>query len=114
MVHKIKLKLEEEILGLIAIQDFPNELRLHIKLLENAKHSRGKEKTYKQVAGCLIAHTCQMAFEKDYDDFVSLHPKTALEDHYHSKYGFKEMGIFIYTELDNSEKLIKKYLNDGE
>ena len=35
LVQKIRLKLEDEILGLISIEDIPNELRLHIRLIES-------------------------------------------------------------------------------
>lgn len=111
-VHKIRLELEEEILALISIEDIPKEFRLHIRLIENSNSNKGKNKKYDYVAGCLIAHSCEIAFEKDYDGFVSLKPKTEIEGLYRDKYGFREMGQFLYTELSNSETLIKKYLGD--
>ena len=108
LVHKIRLELEEEILGLISVEEIPKEYRLHIRLVENSNSNKGKGKKYDYVAGCLIAHTCEIAFEKEYDGFVSLKPKTEIEGLYKNKYGFKEMGQFLYTELNNSETLIKK------
>ena len=114
LVQKIRLKLEDEILGLISIEDIPKELRLHIRLIESNKLNKGRDKEYDYVAGCLIAHTCKVSFEKEYDGFVSLKPKTELVELYKNKYGFREMGQFLYTELSNSETLIKKYLGHEE
>lgn len=112
LVHKIRLQLEEEILGLISIEDIPKEYRIHIRLIESGNRNKGKKKEYDFVAGCLIAHSCEIAFEKDYDGFVSLKPKTEIEGLYKNKYGFRQMGQLLYTELSNSEALIKKYIND--
>ncbi len=76
LVHKIRLELEEEILGIVSVENIEKEFRLHIRLIENSKANRGKGKKFDHVAGCLIAHTCELAFEKEYDGFVSLKPKT--------------------------------------
>lgn len=113
IVHKIQSTIEREVLGLISIEDIPKEYRIHIHLIENSNSNKGKAKKYDFVAGNLIAHTCELAFNKEYDGFVSLEPKTELIDLYKKKYGFKEMGQLLYTELDNSEALIKKYIGDG-
>ena len=112
IVHKIRLKLESEILGLISIEDIPKEYRIHIHLIENSDSNKGRNKKYDYTAGCLIAHTCELAFEKKYGGFVSLEPKTELIALYEKKYGFREMGNYLYTELSNSEELIKKYLGN--
>lgn len=112
LVHKIKLKLEDEILGLMSIEDVPKEYRIHIRLIENSNKNKGKGKEYDFIAGCLIARSCEISFEKNYGGFVSLKPKTELENLYKNKYGFEVMGSLLYTELSNSENLIKKYLKD--
>ncbi|MFK7978888.1 MAG: hypothetical protein AB8G86_02810 [Saprospiraceae bacterium] len=112
LVHKIRLQLEDKILGLISIEDIPKEYRLHIHLVENSNANKGRKKIYDNIAGCLIAHTCEIAFEKNYDGFVSLKPKTEIVELYKNKYGFSEMGQFLFTELNNSESLIKKYLSN--
>jgi hypothetical protein len=114
LVHKIGLKIEDEILGLIALEDIPKEYRIHIRLIENSNKNKGTNKEYDFVAGCLIARSCQIAFEKDYDGFVSLKPKSEIRVLYKNKYGFRNMGNLLYTELSNSEELIKKYLYDGK
>jgi len=110
LVHKIRLQLEDKILGLISVKDIPKEYRLHIHLIENSNPNKGREKIYDNIAGCMIAHTCQIAFEKNYDGFVSLKSKTEIINLYKDKYGFEEMGQLLFTELKNSESLIKKYL----
>jgi hypothetical protein len=113
IVHKIRLAVEEEILGLISIEDIPNEFRIHVRLIEVNSENRGKHKKYDHVAGCLFAFTCRLAFKKKYEGYVSMHPKTELIEHYKNKYGFRGFGINLYTELTNSESLIKKYLDNG-
>ena len=112
IVQKIRLRIESEILGLVSFEDIPKEFRIHIHLIENSNSNKGREKKYDFVAGCLIARTCEIAFEKNYDGFVSLEPKTELVSLYKNKYGFREMGNYLYTELSNSERLIQKYLRD--
>ena len=64
IVHKIKTTVEDQIVGLVSIQDVPRELRLHIRLIEVNAEDRGSKKRYDHVAGCLIAFTCQLAFHK--------------------------------------------------
>lgn len=110
-IYKIRRRTEEEILGLISIIDIPSELRLEIHLLEISTDNIGKKKKVDRLAGCLIAHVCNLAFQKDYDGFVSLISKTEIEKIYKEKYGFIKQGNHLFTQLDNSESLINKYLN---
>ena len=102
--------MEKRILGLLSIEDIPKELRIHIRLIEVNSDDVGKQKDYENIAGCLIAFTCKQSFKKNYDGFVSLYSKTELKRLYREKYGFEELGMNLYTELSNSEDLIKKYL----
>jgi len=114
IVCKIRLAAEEEILGLISIEDIPKELRIHVRLIEVSSENRGKNKKYDRIAGCLLAFACRLAFKKKYEGYVSLYSKTELVEHYKKKYGFREFGMNLYTELTNSEELIKKYLGNGQ
>jgi len=109
-IYKIRKRIEEQILGLISIRDIPDELRLEIHLLEISKDNIGKKKKVDPLAGCLIAFACDLAFQKDYDGFVSLISKTEIEKLYKEKYGFRKQGNHLYIQLDNSESLISKYL----
>lgn len=114
LVLKIRKRQEEEILGLISIIDIPREIRLEIHLLEISKDNIGKSKIIDRLAGCLIAYTCDLAFQKNYNGFVSLVSKTEIIKLYKEKYGFKEFGNQLYTQLRNSESLINQYLKSDE
>jgi len=111
LVFKIHKKNEEDILGLISLIDFPKELRVEIHLLEISSNNIGKNKVIDRLAGCLIAYACTLAFEKDYDGFVSLVSKTEIVKLYKEKYGFQEMGNHLCTLLHNSDSLINEYLS---
>lgn len=112
-VYKIRLELEEEVLGLISIEDIPKELRIHICLIEVNGLDLGRTKRYDHIAGCLLAFMCRLAFKKGYEGYVSLYSKTELSEYYQHKYGFKKFGNNLYTELANSERLIQKYIENG-
>ena len=111
-VYRIMLMEEEKILGLVSIIDYPKEFRLHINLLESSKAYRGEHKILENIPGCLIAFVCQLSFEKGYEGFVSLIPKTELINYYNEKYGFEQIGnqMAVYYELSNS--IINKYLGN--
>lgn len=112
IVHKIRLELGEEILGLISFRDIPKEYRINIRLIEVNALDRGKTKRFDNIAGCLFAFTCRLAFHKGYEGYVSLLPKTELIKHYRDKYGFQELGKNMYIELSNAERLVQTYLED--
>jgi len=109
-IYALVLQIEGKTVGLLALKDMPEELRLEIVLLECSKENIGKSKEYEHIAGCLIAYACQIAFSKGYLGFVSLTPKTSLINHYMNTYGFCQYGRQLATDLENSEALIKKYL----
>jgi hypothetical protein len=111
-VYKINLLEEDEILGLVSIIDYPEEFRLHINLIESSKVYRGKKKLLDNIPGCLIAFVCQLSFERGYEGFVSLVPKTELIKYYNQRYGFEQIGnqMAVYYELSNS--IIEKYLGN--
>lgn len=112
-VYQINLANREDVLGLISLEDISKELRIFMRLIEVSKENQGAEKEYENIAGCLIAYACMIAFAKDYEGFVSLIPKTELIDHYRNNYGFAEGGTHIYLEGKKAEGLIEKYLKNG-
>lgn len=115
IVFKLRKKGEENILGLLSLIDIPKESRLEIHLIEVSKNNIGKQKSIDRIAGCLIAYACDLAFQRGYDGFVSLVSKTKIIKIYKEKYGFQEFGNQLYIQLDRSQFLIKKYLeNYGE
>jgi hypothetical protein len=96
-------------MGLI---DVPEENRIEIKQLANAKENQGRNKQYDWVAGCLIAFACDLAAEKYKEDAcVSLIPKTNLMEHYMRKYQMEYGGWQMFIEKGAMKNLIKKYLH---
>lgn len=110
LCFKLVLKGTNNILGLMSIMDYPNELRIEIHLIELSKENKGKDKKIGRIAGCLIAYACRIAFSKGYDGFVSLVPKTELIKHYQEAYGFQQIGRQLALLDEPSKKLIDKYL----
>lgn len=100
----------DQILGLLSFKDIQDELRIHINLIEVSSQNIGKEKIYDRIAGCLLAYACEIAFEKSYDGFISLVPKTKLINHYCEKYGFQQFGRQLGLGYDAAKELIRKYL----
>ena len=97
-------------LGLMSFQGIPNEYRLHINLIESSKENVGKDKRYERVAGCLIAFAARLAFERKYDGFISLTPKSELIELYVAKYGLKKIGRQLAVFGPDALKIIDKYL----
>ena len=93
-VYKLRIKGEDEILGLVSIINIPGEKRIHINLLEASKRNVGREKLFLNIAGILMAYIGRLAFTKRYNGFVSLQPKSALAEVY-LKYGFRKVGLFL-------------------
>ncbi len=113
-VYRIRRAEQEEFLGLISLIDVHKELRIHINLVESSKTHQGKSKEIAGISGCLIGFACQMSFERGYDGFVSLIPKTNLINHYQNKFGFRQMGLTMVVFLEIAQSIITKYLKDGE
>lgn len=112
-VYQLYLKDDEsQILGLLSVKDYPEELRIHLNLIEVIKSQVGKAKTLDNIAGCLIAYTCALPFKRGYDGFVSLQPKTRLINIYQDKYGFRQYGRLLAVEYESSKQLIDKYIGD--
>ena len=111
-VYKICIEEENEILGLISLIDMPKELRIHVNLIESSKENKGSNKKIKRIPGCLLAFTCRLAFDRGYDGFVSLVPKTALVDHYQNAYGFAHAGQQMAVFMQYARALILKYIDD--
>lgn len=109
-VYRVNLVGDQEILGLISLIDVSEELRIHINLIESSKENQGKTKQYDHIPGCLIAFACRIAFEKGYDGFVSLIPKTKLIDYYRNKFGFFSVGTHMAVFNASAQEIIIKYL----
>lgn len=112
-VYKIYLKgQDDKILGLMSLIDVTEEYRIHLNLIEVGLQNRRKDKEIENIAGCLIAFACRLAFDRDYFGFVSLKPKTQLINLYQDKYGFRQYGRLLAVEQESSMVLISKYLRN--
>ena len=109
-VYKIRTLDSDEIKGLMSLSSYENEKWIKINLLESSKENVGNDKHYDRIAGCLIAYACRLSFIKGFHGCVALEPKTELIGHYFKKYNLKRFGIHLYTDLRNSEELIREYL----
>ncbi len=108
--YKLRIKYEDDILGVMAIVDIPEEKRIEIKLLACAIENVGKNKYYEGITGCLIAYACRIA-NKQYAEMacVSLIPKTILKEHYIRKYKMADAGWQLFLEGKRLNDIILKY-----
>ena len=114
-VYKIYLKNNEgNILGLVSFIEIPSDLRIHLNLIEVSSNHVGRSKKFDNIAGCLIAFGCAIAFKRGYGGFLSLHPKTKLIDLYQDKYGFRQFGRYLAVEFESSKFSVDKYIGDEE
>jgi hypothetical protein len=110
-VYKIYLlESEQDILGLMSLIDHPEEYRIHLNLIELGNKNKGSSKEIDNIAGCLLAFACELAYERGYYGFVSLQPKSQLIDLYQSHYGFRQYGRLLAVEQESAQRLINKYL----
>lgn len=109
-IFKIVKAGDELALGLLAIIDYPYESRIHVQLIESANENKGRDKKIDWIAGCLLAYSAQLSFQKGYMGFVSLILKTELIPLYMGKYGFQQVGRQLALETHAAIELIKQYL----
>jgi len=109
-IYKLQIAGEDDILGVMALIDYPTEKRIEIKLIANSRENQGKFKQYDRIAGCLIGYACRLSTEKYMEDAcVSLIPKTELINYYKQKYYMTYGGWHLYMEYDVLNKLIKEF-----
>jgi len=111
-LFKLTLQGESEILGLLALTDFPREFRIQIHLLCVSRENYGQGKKYDGIAGTLIAFAARTAISKYFEDAcISLLSKTELRGHYRIKYGMMDGGPQLFLEGAGLQAIIKKYLS---
>jgi hypothetical protein len=110
-VYKLQIEGEKDILGVMGLVDWQEEKRIEIKLLASSVENIGKNKIYKNIAGCLIAFACRLAVIRyGIEACVSLVPKTELIEHYMQKYYMQYAGRQLYLDGNNLIKLMGEYL----
>ena len=110
--YKLQIDGEDDILGVMALDDFPDESRIEIKLLATSKENIGRNKKYEGIIGCLLAFACSESLIK-YNELacVSLIPKTELKNHYINKYGMTDAGWQVFIEGPELSLLIRNYIH---
>jgi hypothetical protein len=110
-VYKLQIEGEKDILGVMGLVDWQEEKRIEIKLLASSGENIGKNKIYKNIAGCLIAFACRLAVIRyGIEACVSWVPKTELIEHYMQKYYMQYAGRQLYLDGNNLIKLMEEYL----
>ena len=109
-IYKLTIEGKKDILGVMALIDYPDEKRVEIKLLASAIENQGRNKKYDRIAGCMIAYACRLAERKYWKSAcVSLIPKTRLIDHYQQKYYMCWNGKQLFLTDDMLFKILKEY-----
>lgn len=112
-VYKLTLASDsEQLLGMMSLDDYPEQERLNINQLEVNRANRGRNKLVDGVAGCLIAYAARRSFSLGYGGMVTLESKYKLIEHYQTAYGFIDAGHVMVIYGPQSSKLISKYLED--
>lgn len=114
-LYKLCLEGDEDIKGLMAIVDYPEEYRIEVRLIAASKENvslklanRKTTKEYDQVALCLMEFAARTALVKyGFMACLSLVPKTSLRNHYIKKYGMKGAGLSLYLDSIGMQKLIQ-------
>ncbi|WP_118976436.1 N-acetyltransferase [Taibaiella koreensis] len=110
-VYKLQIPGEDDILGVMALIDFPRESRIEISLLACSLENVGENKTYEGIAGNLIAYAGRLAVKRyGKNACLSLVPKTRLKKHYIDKYGMLDAGWQLFLEGKVLNDIILKYL----
>jgi hypothetical protein len=112
-IYKLVLEGQNDILGLVSIERYPKEWRIHIRLLTVSAENKGGQKVYEKIAGNLIAFVSKIAVT-DFGEFacVSLRPKSAIAKHYITKYKMNVTGMTLSLEVPEIIKLINEYDHD--
>lgn len=110
-LYKLCLLDDDDILGLMALQDFPEEQRVEVKLIACSVENVGKRKKFENIAGCLLAFSGRESIKKyGVNACISLLPKTELYEHYREKYGMLSAGLQLFVEGESLVQLINKFL----
>ncbi|MBI3235799.1 MAG: N-acetyltransferase [Bacteroidetes bacterium] len=112
-VYKLQIMGSSDVLGLISIERYPEEWRIHIRLLTVSKENKGKGKKYDRITGNLITHVAKTAIVA-YGELacVSLKPKTQIAQHYIEKYKMNITGMTLSLEVPELIDLINLYDHD--
>ncbi len=110
-VYKLQVLGNDDILGVMALIEVPEENSIELSLLACSKENAGSHKVYEGIAGHLIAYACRRAVAQyGRNPGVSLVPKTKLKSHYMKQYGMLDAGRQLFLEGKALNDIILKYL----
>jgi len=110
-IYKIKIKNDNRIQGLIAIQDDPKNSAIYVHIAESAPFNLGKSKQYKGVGGHLFAIAVKRSIDLGYDGFVYMDAKNLkLVKHYEKTLGATFIGQPRPYRMAIKEYAVKKSL----
>ncbi len=99
--------------GLLSLIDQKDNI--YVSLVENAPYNIGANKVYEGVAGNLFAFACKVAFEQEYEGYISFHAKTELVEHYMKSLGAKRInGQLMYVDTREATILVNRYFKNFE
>lgn len=119
-IYKLTLKGDNEIQGLVAVEDNKSNYSVYLKLAESAPHNIGKNKKYEGVGGHLFAIAAQKSVENGYGGFMYFEAKNSeLVEHYTKMFGAEKIGgVHQYRMIIDeysAQELLKKYtLTEGK
>jgi hypothetical protein len=114
-LFKLCIAGQEDILGLLSVEFYDAEYRVHVRLLAASKENVGNKKLFQRIAGCLFAYTAMLAIKKYGENAaISLRPKTELGQYYMDEYGFEQAGISLFMEGKTLQQLFKKYMMNNK
>jgi hypothetical protein len=110
MLYKLKIKGQDDILGLMSLEKVDEENRIEVRLLAVSAENIGKNKLFERIVGNLFAFACRLAL-KEYGQMgaISLIPKTVLGRHYMDKYGFEQAGKHLFVAGKELLHLLNEY-----
>lgn len=113
-IYKLTIKGDNEIQGLIALNDFKKDNAIYVRLAESAPHNIGKNKRYDGVGGHLFAIAIKKSVEKGYGGFVFMDAKNIdLVKHYQNALGATHIGgvhpYRMYIDEENAQRILKYY-----
>ena len=119
VIYKLTLDNDDEIQGLVALKDMPNDYAVYLKLAESAPHNMGNNKLYEGVGGHLFAIASQISVDNGCGGFIYFEAKNIeLVQHYQEAFGGRLIGgVHQYRMIideDSAEELLMKYTLKGE
>lgn len=110
-VYKLVIRITPEVIqGLIRIEDKGDHI--FMKLIESAKHNKGRNKIYEGVAGNLVAFACLKSLAKGYNGIVAFEAKSKLIEHYRTTLKARlYSGNKMYIDEKTALILIDNYFN---